>query len=113
MLVRILVSREFSNSSLILTPENETDIGMIMFGYGIIDTENMQNETPHYDRCRTVCLNDPTHTIVLKDYLQSQLVNLKNCIGNERYQAIVLSVDRQILDDLKEFVNLGISIPSM
>lgn len=67
----------FSGSSLILTDENEEEIGMMMFGYGFIDTENMQNETPHYDRCRTVCLQDPTHVIVLKDYLQSQVGSMK------------------------------------
>lgn len=61
-------------SSLILTDDNEGEIGMMMFGYGFIDTENMQNETPHYDRCRVVCLQDPTHVIVLKDYLQNQVI---------------------------------------
>ncbi|XP_021708267.1 importin-11-like [Aedes aegypti] len=67
--------------SLILTDDNEAEIGMMMFGYGFIDTENMQNETPHYDRCRAVCLQDPTHVIVLKDYLQNQLITLKGTIG--------------------------------
>lgn len=99
--------------SLILTDENEEEIGMMMFGYGFIDTENMQNETPHYDRCRTVCLQDPTHVIVLKDYLQSQLIALKATIGAERYQSLVSRIDLQILKELSDFVSLGIPLPSV
>lgn len=98
--------------SLILTEDNEEDIGMMMFDYGFIDTENMQNETPHYDRCRAVCLNDPTHVIVLKDFLQSQLITLKSNIGVERYQALLSRLDMQILEELSEFVSLGIQLPA-
>lgn len=97
--------------SLILTDDNEEEIGMMMFGYGFIDTENMQNETPHYDRCRAVCLQDPTHVIVLKDYLQSQLITLKSTIGDERYQTLLSRIDIQILKDLSDFVSLGVQLP--
>ncbi|XP_058821977.1 importin-11 [Topomyia yanbarensis] len=97
--------------SLILTDDNEEEIGMMMFGYGFIDTENMQNETPHYDRCRAVCLQDPTHVIVLKDYLQSQLITLKSNIGAERYQSLLSRIDLQILKELSDFVTLGIQLP--
>lgn len=97
--------------SLILTDDNEEEIGMMMFGYGFIDTENMQNETPHYDRCRAVCLQDPTHVIVLKDYLQSQLITLKATIGDERYQTLLSRIDIQILKDLSDFVSLGVQLP--
>lgn len=97
--------------SLILTDDNEEEIGMMMFGYGFIDTENMQNETPHYDRCRAVCLQDPTHVIVLKDYLQSQLITLKATIGDERYQTLLSRIDLQILKDLSDFVSLGVQLP--
>lgn len=97
--------------SLILTDDNEEEIGMMMFGYGFIDTENMQNETPHYDRCRAVCLQDPTHVIVLKDYLQNQLITLKATIGDERYQTLLSRIDIQILKDLSDFVSLGVQLP--
>lgn len=99
--------------SLILTDENEEEIGMTMFGYGFIDTENIQNETPHYDRCRAVCLQDPTHVIVLKDYLQAQLITLKSNVGDERYQALFSRVDRQTLKELADFVTLGIPISTL
>lgn len=68
----------FLNRFLILADDNEDEIGMIMHGYGFIDTENLQNETPHYDRCKKVCLQDPIHVIVLKDYLQSQVGYLRS-----------------------------------
>ncbi|KXJ72128.1 hypothetical protein RP20_CCG018800 [Aedes albopictus] len=97
--------------SLILTDDNEGEIGMMMFGYGFIDTENMQNETPHYDRCRVVCLQDPTHVIVLKDYLQNQLITLKGTIGDERYQTLLSRIDIQTLKELSDFVSLGVQLP--
>lgn len=97
--------------SLILTDDNEAEIGMMMFGYGFIDTENMQNETPHYDRCRAVCLQDPTHVIVLKDYLQTQLITLKTNIGEERYQTLLSRTDIQTLKELTDFVSLGVQLP--
>ncbi|XP_065094368.1 importin-11-like [Ochlerotatus camptorhynchus] len=97
--------------SLILTDDNEAEIGMMMFGYGFIDTENMQNETPHYDRCRIVCLQDPTHVIVLKDYFQNQLITLKGNIGDERYQALLSRIDIQILKEITDFVSLGVQLP--
>ncbi|XP_055641896.1 importin-11 isoform X2 [Toxorhynchites rutilus septentrionalis] len=96
---------------LILADDNEDEIGMIMHGYGFIDTENLQNETPHYDRCRKVCLQDPIHVIVLKDYLQSQLIALKSSIGAERYQTLLSRIDLQILKELSDFVSLGVQFP--
>lgn len=30
--------------------------------------------THHYDRCRELCLKDPVHTIVLRDYFESQVL---------------------------------------
>ncbi|XP_055541390.1 importin-11 [Wyeomyia smithii] len=97
--------------SLLLTDDNEEELSMLMFDYGFIDTENMQNETPHYDRCKVICLQDPTHVIALKDYLQSQLIALKTTIGAERYQSLISRIDLQILKELSEFVSLGIQLP--
>ncbi len=40
---------------------------------GMNDLEEYEYKTPHYDRCKKVCLQDPVHSVVLKDYLQSQV----------------------------------------
>lgn len=40
---------------------------------GMYDIEDYEYKTPHYDRFRVICLRDPVHTLVLKDYLQSQV----------------------------------------
>jgi hypothetical protein len=45
---------------------------------GMYDIEDYEFKTPHYDRFRVICLRDPVHTLVLKDYLQSQ-VSRRNC----------------------------------
>lgn len=40
---------------------------------GMYEMEDYEYKTPHYDRFRVVCLRDPVHVIVLKEYLQSQV----------------------------------------
>lgn len=55
--------------SLILTDALELDVT-----YNI---EDYEYKTPHYDRFRVICLRDPVHTLVLKDYLQSQVSRYK------------------------------------
>lgn len=42
---------------------------------GMYDIEDYENKTPHYDRFRVICLRDPVHVLVLKDYLQTQVSN--------------------------------------
>lgn len=53
--------------SLILTDTLEIE------STGMYDIEDYEYKTPHYDRFKAICLRDPVHTIVLKDYLQSQV----------------------------------------
>lgn len=40
---------------------------------GMYNIEDYEYKTPHYERFRVVCLRDPVHVIVLKEYLQSQV----------------------------------------
>ncbi|KFB43307.1 AGAP002970-PA-like protein [Anopheles sinensis] len=98
--------------ALVLTDENDDEIGNTLFGYGFIDSDVCHDETPHFTRCRSICLRDPTHVIVLKDYLQNQLIVLKNNVGAERYQSLMSHVDLQILKELSDFVVLGIDLPA-
>lgn len=58
-------SEEFD--SLILTDTSELESN------GMYEIEDYEYKTPHYDRFRVVCLRDPVHVIVLKEYLQSQV----------------------------------------
>lgn len=53
--------------SLILTASVELDSN------GMYEVEEYEFKTPHYDRFRIVCLRDPVHVLVLKDFLQSQV----------------------------------------
>uniref|UniRef100_A0A182XWD3 Importin N-terminal domain-containing protein n=2 Tax=Anopheles stephensi TaxID=30069 RepID=A0A182XWD3_ANOST len=105
-------SQDTKVDSLVIDDENKDNIGVTLYGYGFIDSDMVQEETPHFSRCRAFCLHDPTHVIVLKDYLQNQLVVLKNTIGGERYQTLMSSVDLQTLKELSVFVALGIELPA-
>uniref|UniRef100_A0A2M4BC08 Putative nuclear transport receptor kap120 importin beta superfamily n=1 Tax=Anopheles marajoara TaxID=58244 RepID=A0A2M4BC08_9DIPT len=98
--------------SLVLSDENQDDICVTLLGYGFVDPDVVHDETPHYGRCRSICMRDPTHVIVLKDYLQNQLVLMKNTIGADRYQRLMSLVDLHILKEMSEFVVLGIELPA-
>ncbi|XP_059610198.1 importin-11 [Phlebotomus argentipes] len=67
-------------------------------------------KTHHYERCRLLAIEDPVHKIVLRDYLQSQLFTLKNQIGTERYQNLMMSIDPSVLSNLADFINIGVNI---
>lgn len=53
--------------SLILTDQGDIESN------GMYDIEDYEYKTPHYDRFRVICLRDPVHAVVLKEYLQSQV----------------------------------------
>jgi hypothetical protein len=40
---------------------------------GMYEIEDYEYKTPHYDRFRFICLKDPVHCIVLKEFLQGQV----------------------------------------
>lgn len=50
--------------SLVLTDKVELETN---------EFEDYEYKTPHYERYRLVCMRDPVHVLVLKDYLQSQV----------------------------------------
>jgi hypothetical protein len=90
--------------SLILTDETDME--------GMCDDfdEGYEYKTPHYDRYKAMCLKDPVHTIVLKEYLQSQLIVLKNLVGDERYLAMINTIDPTIHKLLYNYVNTFVPI---
>lgn len=53
--------------SLILTDTSEFESN------GMYVIEDYEFKTPHYDRFRVICMRDPVHITVLKEYLQSQV----------------------------------------
>lgn len=53
--------------SLLLSDSVELDSN------GMYEIEDYEYKTPHYDRFRVVCLRDPVHNLVLKEYLQNQV----------------------------------------
>jgi hypothetical protein len=89
--------------SLILTDATDME-GMCDFD------ESYEYKTPHYERYKAMCLQDPVHTIVLKEYLQSQLTALKAAIGDERYFALIHTIDPTIHKLLYNYVNTFVPI---
>lgn len=40
---------------------------------GMYEIEDYEYKTPHFERFRVVCLKDPVHSVVLKEFLQKQV----------------------------------------
>lgn len=89
--------------SLILTDATDME-GMCDFD------EGYEYKTPHYDRFKTMCLKDPVHSIVLKEYLQNQLVALKEAVGDERYVSLIKTIDPTIHKLLYNYVNTFVPV---
>lgn len=66
------------------------------------DTDNYY-ETDHDQRKRELLLSDPVHLIVLKDYFQSQLHQLRNQIGQSQYEQLLQMVDTDTLSQINEY----------
>ncbi|KAJ8961664.1 hypothetical protein NQ318_021262 [Aromia moschata] len=61
-------------------------------------------ETDHDQRKKQLVLSDPVHTVVLKDYLQSQMYQLRNQVGLQQYQQLLQSVDADTVSQLKDYI---------
>jgi len=87
--------------------ENGAMIDSLMAGQGdaVLDTDDIDYETEHDSRKRQVAMLDPVHTVVLKDYVQIQITQMSQQLG-ENYTAIIQNVDAETRDNLLEYVNL-------
>ncbi|CAH1959456.1 unnamed protein product [Acanthoscelides obtectus] len=63
-------------------------------------------ETDHDQRKKALIISDPIHTIALKDYLHSQLNELKRQVGEQQYQQLWQLVDADTISQLKDYVTL-------
>ena len=63
-------------------------------------------ETEHDSRKRQIAMQDPVHTIVLKDYVQSQVNTMARQLGETNYKEIINNVDIETRDNLMEYVSL-------
>ena len=83
-------------------------IDSLMAGVGdaVLDTDDIDYETEHDSRKRHVAMQDPVHTIVLKDYVQSQVNGMAMQLGENNYKEIISNVDVETRDNLLEYVTL-------
>ena len=51
-------------------------------------------------------MQDPVHSIVLKDYVQTQMNTMALQRGENNYQEIIGNVDVETRDNLREYVSL-------
>eukprot|EP00088_Acartia_fossae_P019523 TRINITY_DN2140_c0_g1_i15.p1 TRINITY_DN2140_c0_g1~~TRINITY_DN2140_c0_g1_i15.p1 ORF type:complete len:975 (-),score=198.52 TRINITY_DN2140_c0_g1_i15:611-3535(-) len=82
-------------------------IDSLMAGQGdaVLDTDDIDYETEHDSRKRHVAMQDPVHTVVLKDYVQNQITVMSQQLG-DNYKQIIMNVDVETRDNLQEYVTL-------
>lgn len=51
-------------------------------------------------------MQDPVHTIVLKEYVQAQVNGMAQQLGETNYKEIIMNVDVETRDNLLEYVAL-------
>ena len=90
------------------TNEEGGIIDSLMAGVGdvVLDTDDIDYETEHDSRKRGIAMLDPVHTIVLKDYVQSQVTAMAQQLGETNYQEIIGNVDVETRNNLLEYVSL-------
>lgn len=67
------------------------------------DDDGGYYDTYHDMRKKQLILNDPVHTIVLKDYLQSQVNELRNQIGPQ-YQQLINTLHADDMSQLQSYI---------
>ena len=90
------------------TDEQGGIIDSLIAGVGdvVLDTDDIDYETEHDSRKRQIAMQDPVHTIVLKDYVQSQVTQMAQQLGETNYQEIIGNVDVETRTNLQEYVSL-------
>lgn len=73
---------------------------------------DVEYKTQHYKRCLQLAVIDPVYSIALSNYLRDQLMTMKNQFGQERYQALMLSLNPDLLENLRDYFDIGIQIPA-
>lgn len=69
--------------------------------------EIFDHETEHDQRMKRLATQDIVHTVVLRDYLLSQLNELKTQIGLEPLQQFLKSLDSETASMLEEYMNVN------
>ena len=98
-------------------------VDSLMAGVGdvVLDTDDIDYETEHDSRKRQIAmqvenhhlsfhhlspLQDPVHTIVLKEHVQAQVTRMAQQLGETNYKEIIMNVDVETRDNLLEYVAL-------
>nr|CAD7264883.1 unnamed protein product [Timema shepardi] len=69
-----------------------------------VSEDDLDYETEHDQRRRMLAATDPVHTIVLRDYLQTQLTELHQQLGTSQFEQLVQTVDVETLSQARLYV---------
>nr|CAD7589784.1 unnamed protein product [Timema genevievae] len=69
-----------------------------------VSEDDLDYETEHDQRRRMLAATDPVHTIVLRDYLQTQLTELQQQLGTSQFEQLVQTVDVETLSQARLYV---------
>lgn len=80
--------------SLVLTSEHDD--------YSYDNFREDEPETEHQRRKKQLSYRDPVHTVILKDYLRSQLMQLQQSLGPQGFEQLMQTVDIETMQQLQE-----------
>ncbi|KAG8226721.1 hypothetical protein J437_LFUL004371 [Ladona fulva] len=84
----------------------QLDSLMIADSSGSIPFEEVEQHTEHDLRRKRLAATDPVHTVVLRDYFQQQVFEMKNQLGSVQYEDLLQTVDCETMDQAKEYIVL-------
>lgn len=68
--------------------------------------DDVDYDTEHEQRRKRFVLNDPVHSVTLKDTLQNQLLTLRRVMGKNQFDQLLLTLRGDTKHQLKEYVSL-------
>ncbi|XP_071449865.1 importin-11 [Hetaerina americana] len=84
----------------------QLDSLMISDASGSFPYEEVEQHTEHDLRRKRLTTQDPVHTVVLRDYFQQQVMQLKSQLGSVQYEDLLQTVDVETMAQTKEYIVL-------
>ncbi|GJQ74570.1 Ranbp11 [Trypoxylus dichotomus] len=89
-----------------LSDDPNSTVDQSQFQYQGHYPDESDYETDHEHRKNQLMKIDPVHTICLKDYFQSQIIELQRQIGQLQYDQLIQMVDGDTLQQLRTYITI-------
>lgn len=74
------------------------------------DMTDVDYRTKHSQRIKQLGMKDPVYSVSIRDYVRDQFMALKSILGNDRYHSLLLAIDEEDLENLRDYFDLGVPV---